>query len=122
MSSTVQLNTRIDADLKREGDVVFRRAGLTPSEVVRGVWSYAAKHQDVPAFLKPEESDDHEAWTRLVDEGAGLALKLARGEASLPSMASNDLARDDNGNGWYGQAEDDMYEGMVDEYEQLLQD
>ena len=35
---TVQLNTRIDEALKRGGDSVFGRYGLSPSDVVRAVW------------------------------------------------------------------------------------
>ena len=48
MPATVQLNTRIDPELKRSGDAVFARAGLTPSEVVRAVWAHAARTQSVP--------------------------------------------------------------------------
>ena len=37
-----QMNVRIDEDLKAAGDAAFRAAGVTPSEVVRSVWEYAA--------------------------------------------------------------------------------
>lgn len=122
MGASTQLNTRIDSDLKREGDAVFRRAGLTPSEVVRGVWSYAAEHQEVPDFLRRESGRDDGVWTRLVDEGAGLALKLARGEATMPDAASGEDVPGGGADSWCGREENDMYEEKVDEYERLLQD
>ena len=46
-----QMNTRIDSSVKRSGDAVFASLGLSPSEVVRAVWEYAAEHGDVPAIV-----------------------------------------------------------------------
>ena len=40
----VQMNTRIDAKTKRDGDEVFARAGYSASQVVRMVWEYAARN------------------------------------------------------------------------------
>ena len=56
MPATVQLNTRIDPELKRSGDAVFARAGLTPSEVVRAVWAHAARTQSVPECVLDESA------------------------------------------------------------------
>ena len=47
----VQMNTRIESDVKRRGDAVFANLGLTPSDVVRAVWEYAANHSEAPAVL-----------------------------------------------------------------------
>ena len=46
-----QMNTRINETLKREGDAVFAQIGLSPSEVVRSVWEYAALHAEAPAIV-----------------------------------------------------------------------
>lgn len=46
-----QMNTRIDDALKRQGDAVFAKIGLSPSEVVRSVWEYAARHAEAPAAV-----------------------------------------------------------------------
>ena len=75
MPTSVQLNTRISPHIKQQGDAVFSRAGLSSSDVVRGVWAYAATHQEVPDFLKErveESSMRHEA----IRQGAGIARRL----------------------------------------------
>jgi len=41
----VQMNTRIDGDLKAEGDAVFAELGYSPSEAVRLVWGFAARNK-----------------------------------------------------------------------------
>ena len=46
-----QMNTRIDSSVKRAGDAVFASLGLSPSEVVRAAWEYAAEHGDAPAIV-----------------------------------------------------------------------
>ena len=46
-----QMNTRIDDELKRKGDAAFASLGLTPSDVVRAVWEFAAEHDDAPAVI-----------------------------------------------------------------------
>ena len=46
-----QMNTRIDSTVKRNGDAAFASLGLSPSEVVRAVWEYAAEHGDAPAIV-----------------------------------------------------------------------
>lgn len=75
MPTSVQLNTRISPHIKQQGDAVFSRAGLSSSDVVRGVWAYAATHQEVPDFLKErvEESIMHHEAIR---QGAGIARRL----------------------------------------------
>lgn len=71
-----QLNARIDGALKKNGDEVFARYGLSASEVVRAVWSYAAEHRKPPAFMtrKADELQAQEVERKLtlVERGAGL--------------------------------------------------
>ena len=47
-AKTVQMNVRIDEDLKKAGDIAFARIGLTPSQAVRLLWDYAARHANDP--------------------------------------------------------------------------
>jgi len=49
---TVQMNTRIDADLKAAGDEAFKKLGYTPSRVVRAIWSHAARNSCEPDNIK----------------------------------------------------------------------
>lgn len=76
-----QLNTRVPADLKRGGDAVFARAGLSPSDVVRGVWRYAVETQSVPEFLV-KGAGSQPAGTAEAD-GAGLAVAVAARECGF---------------------------------------
>ena len=62
--AAVQMNVRIDEDVKARGDEVFARAGFTPSQVVRAVWEYAEQTGEVPAFMRASGADADEAERR----------------------------------------------------------
>ena len=47
----VQMNTRIDRTLKREGDAALAAAGFTPSQAVRALWEIAVRMRDRPRDL-----------------------------------------------------------------------
>lgn len=49
---TVQMNTRIDRTLKREGDAALAAAGYTPSQAVRAIWELAVKLRKNPEKLR----------------------------------------------------------------------
>lgn len=106
MPSTVQLNTRIQPELKRAGDAVFARAGLSSSEVVRALWEHAARTQEVPAFILESQAgtgNQHHAIRR----GAGLARTMAQalGINLSEEPPSFDVLRDE----WYDEQLDGMY-------------
>ena len=107
---TVQLNTRIDEALKRGGDSVFGRYGLSPSDVVRAVWRYAVEYQVPPDFMLADEADregDRLARRRLLArEGRGLAASLA--ERSGVHLDRDALAC---GQDW-SQVRDEMYDDL----------
>lgn len=48
----VQMNVRIDDQVKRAGDEVFDEMGLSPSQVVRSVWEFAAAHREAPEIVR----------------------------------------------------------------------
>lgn len=77
----VQLNVRIDGDLKAAGDAVLERSGVSAVQVVRSVWQYMADHQRVPAFTQQGAGVYTGGGTDaqgLAQHGAGLAQRLAR--------------------------------------------
>lgn len=48
----VQMNTRIDRTLKREGDAALAAAGFTPSQAVRALWENAVRMRREPESLR----------------------------------------------------------------------
>lgn len=58
----VQMNTRIDRQLKKDGDRAFAQAGYTPSDAVRLLWAWAASRthepQQISSFFEKECMDD----------------------------------------------------------------
>lgn len=75
-----QLNTRVPADLKRGGDAVFARYGLSASEVVRRVWRFAVESQSVPEFLLKERAGAPAVGP---SDGCGLAVQVAARECGF---------------------------------------
>lgn len=49
---SVQMNVRIDAELKREGDYALAQAGLTPSEAIRAFYRLVADDADDPGKVR----------------------------------------------------------------------
>lgn len=68
----VQMNTRIDQDLKRRGDAALAQAGFSPSEAVRALWEFAAAHEHEPKtvarVLSIEDLYERKERQRLIDE------------------------------------------------------
>ena len=68
---SVQMNVRIDRALKASGDGVFSEVGITPTEAVRRLWSFASRNrtdrQAVAELMESlrdpddvrQEDDDH---------------------------------------------------------------
>ena len=79
---TVQMNVRLDAALKKQGDEALSRIGYTPSQIVRALWRYAARHATEPSELakmvealeeeSQTESDPIEEKRRVLREGWAL--------------------------------------------------
>lgn len=47
-SAVVQMNVRIDAQLKDAGDCVLEKVGLSPTKAVRALWERLASFSDAP--------------------------------------------------------------------------
>lgn len=102
-----QMNTRIDAELKRSGDAVLRTLGLTPSAAVRGLWAYLVREQEDPAALRrvvdpdafgedPSRGRAH-ALSSLRERYAATAAALALDPSTPAEVPSWDELRD----AWY---------------------
>lgn len=73
-----QVNIRMDPALKASGDAVLGRLDLKASDVVRALYEYLVREQELPQGLVVKSSPDAEPhWAA---EGAGLAWKLLRSE------------------------------------------
>lgn len=60
-----QMNVRMSASLKADGDAALAQAGYTPSAAVRALWAFAASHaaapQEIASLLESTESTAKEA-------------------------------------------------------------
>ncbi len=70
-ATMVQMNTRIDADLKRRGDEALERAGFTPSQAIRALWEYAANHTLDPQAIRRTLESEEDALAREKREAEG---------------------------------------------------
>lgn len=115
---TVQMNVRIDAQLKNAVDKVLRRDGLSASDAIRSLWLYIADRQQVPHLetLAEEQARDEERRRRLalVEDSAGYVQReLAQANltgtlADIPAAMSEDATPE--------RTRDAMYDWMLDDY------
>ena len=97
--NAVQMNTRINADVKAAGDSVFASIGYTPSEIVRIVWGYAAAIKDKPLLVKKtlsslqsvslqEEASALDKKLQAIEQGANLHAQLM-GQLGISGFGSD---------------------------------
>ncbi len=99
----VQMNIRIDRELKREGDAAFNSVGYTPSQAVRLLWKIAVSLRDRPeelaAYLKgpafeqsvdscQQEKGERDAKLRSFQEGQRKISEMI-GELGISSEADS---------------------------------
>lgn len=92
MAATAQINARIDASLKEEGDAALANAGFTPTQAVRAVWAMARKYASRPTELRERLLPD-EAERKRKEEDAERArlLKLAEEGPNIMKNAYKNL-------------------------------
>lgn len=110
MSQAVQMNTRIDAELKRQGDAVFARNHISPSSAIRMLWAYAAQYGTVPDFMGEAESES-DAKAAVINRGMGLAFRTLAGKGAGSAPGAS-LPLD------YGALRDQAYDAMLDDLEE----
>ena len=120
----VQLNTRLDAELKRGGDAVFARMGLKVSDVVRAVWQYAVKYQTAPDCVlqaaQHAEASERERAIDLARSGCGLAVVCAMGGAESHPLGSDAVPLALDLPDWQT-LRDEMYDDILEEMDARCQ-
>lgn len=88
MSSTVQMNTRINKSIKSAGDSVLRRYGYTPSSAVNALWVYLSEHNALPGFM-PEKRSPHakDAQIEEIKASQGMALRMGSALAGIAQLS-----------------------------------
>lgn len=76
-SRPIQMNVRIDRQLKEAGDAVLAQIGMTPSQAVRELWQYLTENGRMPVAKRNNDevpSDDmrSKVSSSRVSEGAAL--------------------------------------------------
>ena len=51
--ATAVVSGRVDERVRQRADAVMRKAGVTPTEVIQGVWASMAETGEVPDVAKP---------------------------------------------------------------------
>ena len=85
----MQMNFRIDAELKRRGDERFARFGCTPSEALRRFYEVAAALQAVigPETEEADAMSEGEKRARAIDDFLA-SLQAQRQALGIPPAAS----------------------------------
>lgn len=104
---SVQMNVRLDSQLKEAGDAVLARIGMTPSQAVRELWQYLIENGHMPAKKNNDEalSDDIRSKARLPHVSEGAALVSSFYERFSIQRPSTDEASD----------YDELYDQMMSE-------
>ena len=98
MDATVQLNTRMNRELKEAGTVALAEIGLTPTRAINALWEKAAKRgkdlDEVASMLYPQRAvasglpaDD--PFTTMCEQIDGLCDQLGIGQRSAPRDAGH---------------------------------
>lgn len=106
-ATTTQMNARIESDLKRSGDEALRNAGYTPSQAIRGLWDFAARHRHDPAAIRSvleadgagsgDEAESGEKRAQALERMAAgpRIISSAREQLGIPDARSRDYSDDD---------------------------
>ncbi len=74
----VQMNVRIDRQLKEAGDTVLANIGMTPSQAVRALWEYLVINERMPSKEGSAEILSDEANQRFVESRAAQGSHIIR--------------------------------------------
>lgn len=74
----VQMNVRIDRQLKEAGDTVLAHIGMTPSQAVRALWEYLVINERMPSKEGSAEILSDEANQRFVESRAAQGGHIIR--------------------------------------------
>ncbi len=74
MATTAYLNIRLPKELKDQGNQVLERSGVSVSKLVRSMYEYMAREQEIPSFaVQPDAGDAVQCKRRVLRSLAGIA-------------------------------------------------
>ena len=108
----VQMNVRIDRQLKEAGDTVLAHIGMTPSQAVRALWEYLVINERMPSKEGSAEILSDEANQRFVESRAAQGSHIIRDACLKYGIPVPDLSSD----------YDDLYEeAMAERYPEWVE-
>ncbi len=108
----VQMNVRIDRQLKEAGDTVLAHVGMTPSQAVRALWEYLVINERMPSKEGSAEILSDEANQRFVESRAVQGSHIIRDSCLKYGIPIPDFSGD----------YDDLYEeAMADRYPEWVE-
>jgi len=108
----VQMNVRIDRQLKEAGDTVLAHIGMTPSQAVRALWEYLVINERMPSKEGSAEILSDEANQRFVESRAAQGSHIIRDSCLKYGIPIPDFSDD----------YDDLYEeAMADRYPEWVE-
>lgn len=75
---SVQMNVRMDRQLKEAGDAVLASLGMTPSQAVRALWEYLVINERMPSKEGSAGIPSDEANQRFVESRAAQGSHIIR--------------------------------------------
>ena len=65
--TTAVVSGRVDEAVRQRADVVMRKAGLKPTDIIQNVWAFMARTGEVPEIAQPASTadDKQDALARL---------------------------------------------------------
>ncbi len=88
MTDTVQMNTRINKNIKSAGDSILRRYGYSPSSAIQALWTYIAEKNALPDFMPAKKTDAaKEARREEIRSAKGMALRLYTETTGVPYLS-----------------------------------
>lgn len=67
MKDQATINVRLSASLKKRGDEVLKRSGVSPTQAIRALWEEMARTRMVPDFILQEahQGEDEERQRKM---------------------------------------------------------
>lgn len=104
-SRPVQMNVRIDRQLKEAGDAVLAHLGMTPSQAVRALWEYLVVNGRMPSRSGTAASSSDMAVTASMESRAVQGSHIVRDTCLKYGIPVPELSGD----------YDDLYEEVMAE-------
>ncbi len=88
MADTVQMNIRINKNIKSAGDSILRRCGYSPSSAIQALWTYIAEKNALPDFMPAKKTDAAKETRREeIMAAKGMALKMYSEATGTPRLS-----------------------------------